>query len=156
MYVQNGLSLAQTNARFSFCLSFLAAYDSLAEKACKQIVALVLCRVCQRLAWVSYPYSWKSKSFAAHFKLFVADGRRVVRPRANFTPNGRCLMLEGLNVGREVIIRFQPKVSISFRKQSLYFFPKATPVSTFYSSIWTRVVVVCFERLFILKQDSKA
>ena len=41
MYVQNGLSLAQTNARFSFCLSFLAAYDSLAEKACKQIVALV-------------------------------------------------------------------------------------------------------------------
>lgn len=52
MHVQKRIiaQLQKQTHEFFFLLSFFAAYDSLAEKARKQISAWDLCRVCQGLA----------------------------------------------------------------------------------------------------------
>lgn len=82
-----------------------------------------------------------SKIFA-HFRLFVDEGRRVVRVRVNFTREGRRrLMLAGSDARKEVLILFQPKVSIAFGKHSCNLTRKVTRVNTCFDSLLALRVV---------------
>ena len=110
----------------------------------------IVWRICQRLAWVSNPYSCKLWH-VLQTKQVVDAWRRVVCVRSSlYSWRKTMLVWRGTWCKNEVFLLLQAKVSISFGIYCLYFVPKTTRVPA-KRSHRTRAFSVRFERRFNLK-----